>query len=266
MQWLKASDQVGWYTPTSEDKANIKLLPWMIKLSGDGVFHTIQWEGDMAGKPTTFVRLHFCNLKCSRCDAWYTWKADTPEYYSEPYSVCADELTQAVLNAQKEKWLKNVVKNITITWGEPLLQQRMLEPWIKLLPDDHTDWFIQVETNWTIMPSDFMFEKCKFNCSPKLSMSWNEMKTRYWINVLKKLAEKKDTCFKFVFKTKEDIDEVLNMYDFIPLDQIWFMPEWVTKEENAEVFETTVDYILSTGCNIAIRWQNVMRDWAKRGV
>jgi organic radical activating enzyme len=155
------------------------------------------------------------------------------------------------------------VQDITITGWEPLIQQKMIEDFCLLLDDAR---HIQIETNGTIMPSKFILDRCKFNCSPKLSMSWNEARLAYNTKVLTTLADKDDTCFKFVFKNKDDIDEVLKQYDFLSRCQIWFMPEWVTKEENAIVFEETIDYILSTGCNVAIRGQNIMRDGAKRWV
>lgn len=263
--WLKSSDQAWWYSPTKEDLERTKPIHNSLKLSGDWVFHTIQWEWDRAGRPTTFVRLHFCNLNCSRCDARYTWRMDTPEYYKEPSDVLIQDLIVRIINAQKSKWLNALCKNITFTWWEPLIQQKKIEQFLQYEGID--DWKIQVETNWTLMPSDYLFERCKFNCSPKLKVSDNDFKRRYSEKVLRKLAEKEDTCFKFVFRTKEDIDETLQMYShFISPSQIWFMPEGVTKEENTNVFVDTIDYILTTWCNVAIRWQNVMRDWAIRWV
>lgn len=69
---LKASDVKGTYKPTKEDLEKVRMKLNSFKLSGDWVFHTIQGEGNWIGKPTTFVRLHFCNLKCSWCFSWNT--------------------------------------------------------------------------------------------------------------------------------------------------------------------------------------------------
>lgn len=38
-----------------------------IKLSGDGVFYTVQGEGLSTGLPAVFMRLQFCNLMCTWC-------------------------------------------------------------------------------------------------------------------------------------------------------------------------------------------------------
>lgn len=263
--WLKSSDQVWWYNPTSEERKNIRPVLWKLKISWDWVFHTIQWEGDLAWRPTTFVRLHFCNLNCSRCDAWYTWRSDTKEYYSEPKNLAIEELLFEIMEAQKQKWLNHICHNITFTGWEPLIQQRLIEQFLTN-EIDINERVIQVETNGTLMPTDYIFEHCKFNCSPKLNVSGNEYRKRYSEKVLMKLAEKKDSIFKFVFREIKDIDEVFELYPFLPKEQIRFMPEWVTKEENTQVFEGTIDYILSTWCNVAIRGQNVMRDGAIRWV
>ena len=61
---------------------------------------------------------------------------------------------------------------------------------------------------------------------------------------LKILAKTNDICFKFVFRTKEDIDEVIERYSFLDLDQIWMMPEGVYLEEHRKVFDETVDYLI----------------------
>lgn len=49
------------------------------RVSGDGVFYTLQGEGASMGRPATFLRLHHCNLDCSWCDAWYTWDQRSKE-------------------------------------------------------------------------------------------------------------------------------------------------------------------------------------------
>ena len=37
------------------------------------IFHSIQGEGFDAGKPTIFIRLTGCNLRCSYCDTTYAF-------------------------------------------------------------------------------------------------------------------------------------------------------------------------------------------------
>ena len=175
-----------------------------------------------------------------------------------------DQMTAAIYAAQKEKGLDETsyVKNVTITGWEPLIQQKKIEEWMRANPD----FVVQIETNGTIMPSEYLLQHAKFNCSPKLLSSWNEWKAAYRENVLKAISGTNAPCFKFVVTTKEDIDEVLRVYACIPKHQIYIMPEWVTKEENTAVYDATIDYIIEKWLNTTPRLQNIAFDWAKRWV
>ena len=114
---LKASDVAGGYIPTTEDLNRVKMSKENFKLSGDGVFHTIQGEGNWIGRPTTFVRLHHCTLNCSRCDARYTWHKGSKEFYTEPYDIPVGDLLEEIYKAQREKGVTEefYVKNVTFT-------------------------------------------------------------------------------------------------------------------------------------------------------
>jgi len=261
---LKASDTKWWYLPTELEVEKKFFVHWKIKLSWDGVFHTIQWEWIFIGQPTTFIRLNNCNLSCSWCDAWYTRKQDEKEYY-ESHDISIDELYEKILGTQRKKWLHQMCRSITITWWEPLLQQKTIGDFIEKYWEEFDN--IQIETNWSIPIIDKRLTKCYYNCSPKLPSSNNNMSIAFKPNILKQLVETNRAIFKFVFTSKEDIDYVLETYkEIIPKNMIRFMPEWVTKEDNTKVFEWTIDYLLSKWVNVTIRAQNIMWDWAKRGV
>ena len=75
------------------------------------IFKSIEGEGKRAGAPCVFVRLAGCNLRCSYCDTGY---AQTPE---------CGALTplEAVVSSVRDLGAANV----TITGGEPLLQDAM---------------------------------------------------------------------------------------------------------------------------------------------
>lgn len=260
----KSSDVAGGYTPTAEERKKVVLTPGIFTLSGDRVFHTIQGEGNRIGTHTTFVRLHFCNLSCSWCDTWYTWRGDTPEYYREPSQATPEELMELILADQENKGITRdrTVKDITFTGGEPMMQQKTIQMFMEKYPD----FAVQIETNGTIMPSDFLMERVRWNCSPKLGCSGNKDR-RFQESVLRRLTESKNLpCFKFVACNPEDIDEVLEKYPFIPRHQMYIMPEGVTKEESMETYSRINDKLLSSGLNTTPRLQNIMYDGAKRGV
>lgn len=261
---LKAKDTIWWYKPSTVDLEKVKIKDGAFLLSGDWVFHTIQWEWNWAWVPTTFVRLHICNLSCSFCDTWYTWKRDEKAFYDEPYTVYTEELEPLVRMAQDKAWVERYIKNVTFTWGEPLLHQKQIEDFMRL----HPEYTVQIETNWTIAPSSFLLKNAKFNCSPKLASSWHISRVALKEAVLKAIAQANaENCFKFVCSEDYDVLDVVDFYSWIiPLSQIYIMPEWVTKEENYSVFERIMPVILAKGLKVSFRGQNIMFDGAKRWV
>jgi 7-carboxy-7-deazaguanine synthase len=70
------------------------------------IFYSIQGESSLAGLPCVFVRLTYCNLRCSYCDTEYAF------YEGTDYSI--EEILFEI-----KKYNSNLVE---ITGGEPLLQ------------------------------------------------------------------------------------------------------------------------------------------------
>lgn len=264
MTILKAQDVSEEYTPVVSDLENLQVLEDHIKLSGDGVFHTVQWEGDLIGKPTTFIRLHFCNLKCTFCDSWYTWHKKTKEFYNEPKDLLVSQIHNAVRKAQEDKWVpeEKHVYNVCFTGGEPLIQQEKIEKFMR----EHPEYSVQIETNGTILPSEYLLQNAKFNCSPKLASSGNKESIAIKPVILGIINATVKPCFKFVCSSEEDIDEVLVKFSFLDRENIYIMPEGVTKEENTLVYEKIIGKIIREGLNTTPRLQNIAFDWAKRGV
>lgn len=73
------------------------------------IFHSIQGESTFAGRPSVFVRLSGCHLRCTYCDTEYAFK--------EGQTREIDDLLSEVLAINC-----NLVE---ITGGEPLLQERV---------------------------------------------------------------------------------------------------------------------------------------------
>ncbi|MGE0101135.1 MAG: radical SAM protein [Blastocatellales bacterium] len=72
------------------------------------IFHSIQGESSWAGLPCVFVRLTWCNLRCTWCDSEYTFSGGT--------EMEIDEVIRRV-----EQFGCRLVE---ITGGEPLVQKR----------------------------------------------------------------------------------------------------------------------------------------------
>lgn len=79
----------------------------MEKLKVNEIFYSIQGESTYAGLPCVFVRLTYCNLRCTYCDTEYAF------YEGKDMSI--DEIIDEV-----KKFNCNLVE---VTGGEPLLQK-----------------------------------------------------------------------------------------------------------------------------------------------
>ena len=95
-----------------------KPMPAEKTLTINEIYHSIQGESTWAGQPCVFVRLTFCDLRCSYCDTEYAFY----EGNKQPLS----EIVAAVL--------KFDCPLVEITGGEPLLQKNVL-PLMTLLAD-----------------------------------------------------------------------------------------------------------------------------------
>ncbi len=72
------------------------------------IFYSIQGESSFAGLPCVFVRLTWCNLRCSWCDSEYTFTGGV--------EMSVDEVLEKVRGYG--------CKLVEITGGEPLVQKR----------------------------------------------------------------------------------------------------------------------------------------------
>jgi len=223
-----------------------------VKVSGDGVFYTLQGEGKSMGMPACFLRLHICNLRCVWCDAWYTWNPNTPEFWTESKDWTIEKAKSKI----ESVWgcpNPRVKKRVVITGGEPLLQKKYLDKLITLMPE----WDIEIETNGTLMPTELMLKRCQFNCSPKLENSQNPRSARIKGDVLQVL-NKANTVFKFVVMNSEDLDEIER--DFIvpfglDIEKILIMPQGVTSKEVWDNAKELVEYVKKKGYRLLGRLQ-----------
>jgi 7-carboxy-7-deazaguanine synthase len=86
------------------------------------IYHSIQGESTWAGEPCVFVRLTFCDLRCTYCDTEYA--------FYEGKKQTLDEIVRAVEAFQ--------CPLVEITGGEPLLQKNVLTLMTMLADGGHT--------------------------------------------------------------------------------------------------------------------------------
>lgn len=204
---------------------------------------------------------YFANrILAHNCDTFYTRHTGSKEYYQEPSRASFLELDTLIKKAQKNAGLKSAdCPTICFTGGEPLLQQDKIIKFMLLYPEYN----VQIETNGTILPNEFLLRQAKFNCSPKLANSGNERMSKYLVNkeALKAISESKEPCFKFVCKQIKDFQEIEEKFGtLIPKEQLYIMPEGVLIEENIKVYNKIIGKIVASGYSTTPRIQNICFD------
>ncbi len=184
------------------------------------IFHSIQGEGSAAGLPCIFIRLTYCNLRCSYCDTEYAF------YEGKEYSV-EDIIT--------------IVKNygcnlVEITGGEPLMQNESLDL-LRHLCDENFS--VMLETGGSL-PIENVDRRAKIIMDLKCPSSRMEKKNLYSnISHLKPEDE-----VKFVIGDREDYNwakKIIDEYNLFDKCSILFSPvfnkiepkeiaEWVLKD------------------------------------
>lgn len=191
----------------------------MLRLGVSEIFESVQGEGLSIGKPAVFLRLAYCNLKCVWCDSKFTW--DWTQY--DP------RVEVSFLNIEEvERRIRGFLPRLlVVTGGEPLLQKHALgELLMRLKPD----YFVEVETNGTIAPTNKLLAQVdRWNVSPKLENSGNPAGKREVADVLRLFASLPNSVFKFVIQSDEDLLEVERLIQeyTIPRDRVLLMPEGV---------------------------------------
>jgi 7-carboxy-7-deazaguanine synthase len=139
---------------------------------------------------TTFLRLAQCNLKCKWCDTKYAQKRSSGTNWS------IDEIANAIV--------KIGCKNITITGGEPLLQEKNLKDLVDHL-DESYNFFVCIETNGSILIP--RWDSASWIADWKLPSSGmsNKMKLDNFKNL------KYMDFIKFVIADKTDFDVYLSV-------------------------------------------------------
>ena len=225
---------------------------------------TVQGEGARLGKPSVFLRLGGCNEHCVWCDTAYTWDwtgANGIKY--DPRK----ELRRASFE-ELGSWLINInnttkVRMLTITGGEPLLQDEAIYEYLKHMRNSYyewrdANWFVEVETNGTRIPFHSSEYVDCFNVSPKLANSGNSMSLRRNAEALfyfARLAHSDLAVFKFVVTGPSDFEEVndiCNAYG-IPSHKVYVMPEGRSEVVLETRMQTIITEAIAAGYNITPR-------------
>lgn len=146
------------------------------------IYRSIQGESTKAGLPCVFVRLTYCNLRCTYCDTEYA--------FYDGKELTIDEIVETVKN-----YNCNLVE---ITGGEPLFQDEVF-PLMTKLADEGFEIMLETGGHISIEKVD---DRVKIIMDLKCPSSGMVKKNLYDnLNQLKPVDE-----LKFVIGSREDYD------------------------------------------------------------
>jgi len=200
----------------------IKKKEIMLKINE--IYYSLQGESTKAGLPCVFIRLTYCNLRCTYCDTEYAF------YEGSDKSI--DEIMDEVS--------KYNCRLVEVTGGEPLVQSEVLPLMEKLC---NLGYEVLIETGGSL-PIENIDKRVKVIMDLKCPSSKMMKKNRYEnIEFLKPTDE-----VKFVIGTREDYDwskSIIEKYNLIGKCELLFsivfgdltpltMAEWII-EDNLQV-------------------------------
>ena len=213
-----------------------------MKLKINEIFYSIQGESSYTGLPCIFIRLTYCNLRCSYCDTEYAFHNGS------------DMLINQILK-HIDKYPANLVM---VTGGEPLLQKDCISLMDELLKNKYS---VMLETSGSLPLNKVPKKVVKivdFKCPT------SNMKHKNNWNIITDI-DKKDEI-KFVIGNREDYNwskDMIKEYDLDKICPILFSP--VYDKINIEKLSK---WILDDGLNVRLQMQLHKYIWGadKKGV
>lgn len=210
-------------------------------------FVSINGEGLRSGELAVFIRFANCNLRCSYCDTKYSFI--NPIYTEESI----DELV---------KYVKSTgVKNVTLTGGEPLIQNEIKELMIELSNIGNR---IEIETNGSINIAPYLnIPNVTFTLDYKLKGSGMEK----YMDLTNYDLLRKNDVIKFVVSDYDDLEktkEIIKKYDLINKANCLISPVW-----GRIGFEEIVNFLKDNKLNdvkMQLQIHKIIWDKDKRGV
>jgi 7-carboxy-7-deazaguanine synthase len=173
-------------------------------------FVSINGEGRRCGQLAIFIRFAGCNLNCSYCDT--TWANEK----NAPYDLMSSEEIYNYIKSTE-------VNNITLTGGEPLLQEGIVEL-LELLAKDK-ELHVEIETNGSVLLDTFSKEENPPSFTMDYKLPSSNMEKQMNLDNFKFLS-KNDTV-KFVSGSIEDLEkakEIIDSFALVEKTNIYISP------------------------------------------
>lgn len=216
-------------------------------------FASINGEGTRAGQLAYFIRFKGCGLSCSYCDTSWANQEDTPFT-----SMTAEKIYETIRFSG--------ITNVTLTGGEPLMQEGIEELLSLLLADENLT--VEIETNGSVglepfLSGDGASRRPVITMDYKLPSSGMEILMR---SSNFSLLNEQDTV-KFVAGTREDLDrarDVIDMYGLKQRCHVYISPVF-GQMDPADIVEYMKENGMN-GVNLQLQLHKFIWDPQKRGV
>ena len=160
------------------------------------IYYSVQGESTHTGRPCIFIRLTYCNLRCSYCDTEYAF------YEGKDMKI-------AQIISEIQQWDCNLVE---VTGGEPLFQEECIDLLHELI---NSNYEVMLETGGSLSISEVPKKVIKivdFKC-PSSKME----KKNLW-SIVDDLQGHDEV--KFVIGNREDFDWAKDKITEYSLDKI----------------------------------------------
>ncbi|MCM1991744.1 putative 7-carboxy-7-deazaguanine synthase QueE [Oceanirhabdus seepicola] len=213
-------------------------------------FVSVNGEGRLSGQLAIFIRFAGCNLDCSYCDT--RWANEKNVEYT-------------LMNAEEiYEYIKSTgVKNITLTGGEPLLQNGLVEL-LNVLSKDK-ELLVEIETNGSVSLNEFV----EIQNPPRFVMDYklpsSDMEQRMLVHNFKYLT-KKDTV-KFVSGSIEDLERakhIIDQYNLINKTNVYISPIF-GKIQMSKIVDFMQQFNMN-GVTLQVQLHKIIWDPEERGV
>ncbi|MDE6775755.1 MAG: putative 7-carboxy-7-deazaguanine synthase QueE [Ruminococcus sp.] len=212
-------------------------------------FVSINGESTHAGELAVFIRFRKCNLRCTYCDTkWANDKSASAEM------MTAEEIAEYVRSTG--------IRNVTLTGGEPLLQNELNILTEMLIRQGNR---VEIETNGSISIKELSAQECRpvFTLDYKLpasSMENNMLMDNY------EYLDSEDTV-KFVAGSRYDLErtaEIIEKYNLSARCHVYISPVFGMIEP-AEIVKFMAEKKLN-GVRLQLQLHKFIWNPDKRGV
>lgn len=213
-------------------------------------FVSINGEGTHAGQLAVFIRFKGCNLRCSYCDTM--WANEN----NAPFTIMTEEDIYNYI-------MSTGVKNVTLTGGEPLIQQDIVILLDKLAADENIR--VEIETNGSVDISPIVSIKKRPSLTLDYKLGGSGMEQHMLTDNYNYIG-KEDTV-KFVVSSQDDLITAKNVIDTYCLTEkcsVYFSPVF-GRIEPADIVDFMIQNKMN-GVNMQLQLHKFIWDPNKRGV